>query len=115
MTAPVSAPGVAAQAVATINIGQVDVTSGGHTRNRYTPNFLLGGYFQLNTMLPVIAYNLLQSLELLASAASVFADRCVAGITANVETCAANIERALVKRTPGVLAAAVTFAAPLSL
>lgn len=26
----------------------IDVTSGGHTRNRYTPNFLLGGYFQLD-------------------------------------------------------------------
>lgn len=59
----------------------------------------LGGYFQLNTMLPVIAYNLLQSVELLASAASVFADRCVAGITANVETCAANIERSLALST----------------
>lgn len=26
----------------------IDVTSGGHTRNRYTPNFLVGGYFQLD-------------------------------------------------------------------
>ena len=59
----------------------------------------LGGYFELNTMLPIIAYNLLQSIELLASAASVFAERCVAGITANAEKCAANIERSLALST----------------
>ena len=59
----------------------------------------LGGYFELNTMLPIIAYNLLQSIELLASAAFVFAERCVAAITANAEKCAANIEHSLALST----------------
>lgn len=41
------------------------------------------GSFQLNVMLPVIAYNLLQSVELLANAATVLADKAVAGFTVN--------------------------------
>src|SRR5213078_1514310 len=43
----------------------------------------LGSTFELNVMMPVMAYNLLQSIELLARAARVFADRCAAGIDAN--------------------------------
>ena len=43
------------------------------------------GHFELNTMLPVIARNLLESLRLLSSAARLLADRCVAGITADRE------------------------------
>ncbi len=41
------------------------------------------GNFQLNVMLPVIAYNLVQSLELLSSAARQLADKSVAGFTVN--------------------------------
>ena len=41
------------------------------------------GNFQLNVMLPVIAYNLLQSLELLASASRLLADKAIAGFTVN--------------------------------
>jgi fumarate hydratase class II len=40
------------------------------------------GNFELNTMLPLIAYNLLQSIEILGNAASNFTDQCVAGIQA---------------------------------
>jgi fumarate hydratase class II len=43
------------------------------------------GSFELNVMLPVIGHNVLQSIDLLASASVLFADRCVDGITANVE------------------------------
>jgi fumarate hydratase class II len=57
------------------------------------------GNFELNTMMPVIAYNLLQAIELLVSGASVFARRCVAGLNANVEACAATIERSLAMST----------------
>jgi len=46
-------------------------------------------------MMPVIAYNLLLSIELLTNGARVFARRCVAGLEANVEACAATIERSL--------------------
>jgi fumarate hydratase class II len=41
------------------------------------------GNFQLNVMLPVIAYNLLQSIELLANACEVLADKAIAGFTVN--------------------------------
>ena len=41
-----------------------------------------GGYFELNTMMPVAAYNILQSIALLAASAHNFADQCVKGITA---------------------------------
>ncbi|MGF1431267.1 class II fumarate hydratase [Kitasatospora sp. LaBMicrA B282] len=43
------------------------------------------GNFELNVMLPVIARNLLESIQLLANAARLLADRTVAGTTANVE------------------------------
>jgi len=54
-----------------------------------------GGTFELNTMLPVMAHNLLQSISLLASAVDVFAEKCVVGITANEETCSRYIENSL--------------------
>jgi fumarate hydratase class II len=41
------------------------------------------GNFQLNVMLPVIAYNLLQSIDLLANAARSLADSAIAGFTVN--------------------------------
>jgi len=53
------------------------------------------GNFELNVMLPVIAYNILQSITLLASVTGVFAEKCIAGITANREACAAYIEKSL--------------------
>jgi fumarate hydratase class II len=54
-----------------------------------------GGIFELNVMLPVIAYNLLQSISLLAAATAVFAQKCIAGLTANREVCAGYIEKSL--------------------
>ncbi len=41
------------------------------------------GNFQLNVMLPVIAWNLLQSIELLAAAATALAEKAIAGFTVN--------------------------------
>jgi len=41
------------------------------------------GNFQLNVMLPVVAYNLTQSVALLASASRVLADSAIAGFTVN--------------------------------
>jgi fumarate hydratase class II len=51
--------------------------------------------FELIMMLPVMAYNLLQSIELLARAAENFAARCVEGIAANAEGCRDSIEQSL--------------------
>jgi fumarate hydratase class II len=45
------------------------------------------GDFELNVMLPVIAVNVLESIRLIANVSRLLADRCVAGITANVERC----------------------------
>ncbi|HVT89033.1 MAG TPA: class II fumarate hydratase [Tepidisphaeraceae bacterium] len=59
----------------------------------------LGSTFELNVMMPVMAYNLLQSIELLSRAAQVFADRCIAGITANKERCESLVEQSLAMGT----------------
>ncbi len=54
-----------------------------------------GGYFELNTMLPLIIRNLLESIELLTSAAGLFMEKCIAGITVNEQSRNMNIERSL--------------------
>jgi fumarate hydratase class II len=51
------------------------------------------GNFQLNVMLPVIALNLLESIELAASAARLLADSAIAGFTVNEERLADALER----------------------
>lgn len=45
------------------------------------------GQLQLNVMMPVIAYNLLQEIQILAAAVSAFAEKCVPGITADEKKC----------------------------
>jgi len=55
----------------------------------------LGSTFELNVMMPVMAYNLLQSIELLSRAARVFADRTVKGLEANRERCKKLVKQSL--------------------
>ncbi len=55
----------------------------------------MGGNFELNVMLPVIAYNLLQSIELLAAVARAFAEKCIVGIAADRAACGAAVEKSL--------------------
>ena len=62
----------------------VTVTVGGQAAN-----------FELIVMLPVMAYNLLQSIELLASASNNLAGKCIEGIKANEERCKSLIEESL--------------------
>jgi fumarate hydratase class II len=45
------------------------------------------GAFELNVTLPLLGKNLLESIRLLARVSRVFAERCVDGITANVQRC----------------------------
>jgi fumarate hydratase, class II len=45
------------------------------------------GHFELNVFVPLIARNLLQSIKLLAAAARLLDEKCVAGIEANREQC----------------------------
>ena len=62
----------------------VTVTIGGQAAN-----------FELIVMLPVMAYNVLQSIELLATASMNFAVKCIEGIKANEERCKSLIEESL--------------------
>jgi fumarate hydratase, class II len=56
------------------------------------------GNFELNVMLPVMARNLLESIQLLANVSRLLADRCVMGIKANVEHC-----RTLAESSPSIV------------
>jgi fumarate hydratase, class II len=55
----------------------------------------MGGYFELNTMMPLIAHNLLQSIRLLANGARNFSQRCIEGLEADPERCEEMIEKSL--------------------
>jgi fumarate hydratase class II len=57
------------------------------------------GLLELNVMMPMMADNLLESLELLASVSLLFARRCVVGIVANRERCRQLIEESLALTT----------------
>lgn len=59
----------------------------------------LGGYFELNTMMPLMAYDLLFSIETLGAAAELLATRCVEGIEADADRCRELLERSLVTVT----------------
>jgi len=59
----------------------------------------LGGQFELNTMMPLMAHNLLSGIGWLANAARAFADRCVAGIEADETRCRETVERSLALAT----------------
>jgi len=51
--------------------------------------------FELNTMMPLIAHNALESVRLLTAAVDVFTRRCVVGIEADAERCGQMIEQSL--------------------
>ncbi|MEM0964845.1 MAG: class II fumarate hydratase [Verrucomicrobiota bacterium] len=53
------------------------------------------GHFELNVTIPLIAYSLHESIRVLANSSETFADRCVAGIEANRETCDELVKRSL--------------------
>lgn len=45
------------------------------------------GQLELNAMMPLIASNLLDSIEMMTNAVKIFIDRCISGIEANVDRC----------------------------
>ena len=63
---------------------------GGHTAITVAGQ---SGNFQLNVMLPLIAYDLLQQIALLANAARLLADKAIAGFSVNHERLGAAIDR----------------------
>jgi fumarate hydratase class II len=57
------------------------------------------GNFELNVMMPVMAYDLLESIELLAAASRNFAERLVDGLEADRERAGAYVEQSLAMGT----------------
>ncbi len=53
------------------------------------------GNFELNGMMPMIAGNLFESIELLTNGCTMLAKKCVKGITANEDRCQELVERSL--------------------
>lgn len=53
------------------------------------------GSFELNVTLPLIAHNLLLSIDLLASASDVFAQKCISGLIADQKVCNKYFEKSL--------------------
>ncbi len=58
------------------------------------------GNFELNVMIPVMAFNLLQSVAILASGCRLFASRCIEGIEADEARCLSFVEQSLALVTP---------------
>jgi fumarate hydratase class II len=57
------------------------------------------GNFELNTMMPLMAYNLIESIELLAAASRNFAEKCIQGLAADRERLGELMERSLALAT----------------
>ena len=53
------------------------------------------GHFELNVFMPVIAFNILQSIKLMADASESFTDNCIAGIEANKPNIQKHLENSL--------------------
>ncbi|NJM70207.1 MAG: aspartate ammonia-lyase [Scytonema sp. RU_4_4] len=53
------------------------------------------GQLELNVMMPLIAYNLIHSIEILGNTIAALTERCIKGITANQERCLAYAEGSL--------------------
>jgi len=58
------------------------------------------GNFELNVMMPMIAHNLLSSIELMTNAVKMFDEKCVKGIEANKTRIEETVERSLMLATP---------------
>jgi len=72
------------------------------------------GVFELNVMLPAMAFNLIQSIDLLRAAAEHLREKCVDGIAANEERCRSLIEESLALCTPLVPAIGYEAAAAIA-
>ncbi|PIV20892.1 MAG: aspartate ammonia-lyase [Deltaproteobacteria bacterium CG_4_8_14_3_um_filter_45_9] len=59
----------------------------------------LSGNFELNVMMPLIAYNLLQSIHLLGNAVNNFSKRCIQGLNADRQRCEEMVEKSLALAT----------------
>jgi fumarate hydratase class II len=55
----------------------------------------LSGNFELNVMMPMMTYNMLQSIELLTNAVEVFTEKCIKGLKADVKRNESMVEQSL--------------------
>jgi fumarate hydratase, class II len=60
---------------------------------------VISGNFELNVMMPLIAYNLLHSIELLSNAIETFTQKCVSGIRADEKRCRESVDKGLMLAT----------------
>ena len=81
-------PEVVAQIAAQVIGNDMAITVGG-----------MQGNFELNVMVPMLARNLMQSIQLLTAATRLLAERCVDGIEANVDACERHAENTLATAT----------------
>ncbi len=58
------------------------------------------GSFELNVMMPMMAHNLLQSIQILANGVKMFDEKCARGIEANKARIEETVERSLMLATP---------------
>lgn len=72
------------------------------------------GNFELNTMMPVLAFCLLESIEILSSATQVFGEKCIEGLKANQERIDFLLENNLMLATPLALVVGYDKAAELA-
>lgn len=56
---------------------------------------LLGGNLELHVMMPVMAYNLLQSISILSNGVKIFTEKCITGLQADTKKCEEMIEKSL--------------------
>lgn len=59
----------------------------------------MGGNFELNTMMPLIAYNLMNSISILSAATGLFAEKCIDGLEPNIPKLRENVQRSLMQIT----------------
>tara|TARA_B100002052_G_C15859953_1_gene589559 strand:- start:114 stop:1511 length:1398 start_codon:yes stop_codon:yes gene_type:complete len=55
----------------------------------------LGGFFELNVMLPLVAYSTLESIDLLSNGVDMFREKLIEGLSANEKVCENYIEGSL--------------------
>ena len=53
------------------------------------------GNFELNVMMPIMAHNMIESIEILSNVSRVFATDCIAGIEVDKDKCESTIEKSL--------------------
>lgn len=55
----------------------------------------LSGNFELNVMMPMMAYNLLQSIKLLSNVTLIFSEKCIRGLKANTQRISETLEKSI--------------------